>query len=165
MIAELSQQKRLKNIQFDQAEVKFKFARRILHLVELIIHSHKIIITTRGTNDFARGQDMDLMIGLNFHRDLVEDIKFKELRYAFEPSKIKDGYRVFNFKVWGKPSDPESDFAERLAKKGAEQWLKHKLIETYQKEEEERERKSKEKRPEEELIEQGLDAIFQLFEK
>ena len=162
----------IRTITFDQADADGTFKRQVLTLDRLIIHSHKVIITARGTVDFARGQEMEMWLGINFQNDLVGDIKPKELRGIFQPSTEFKDYQDFQFKVWGPPDALQNDLAARLVQQGATSWLKDELFKKDRKKEEdpsltdeERKKKEEKRKGKEEMLEQGVDAIFKLFEK
>lgn len=173
MIAGLmNDDERIRKITFDQAEADLGFERGVLTIKRLIIHSHKVIISTGGTVDLTRDQEMDLMVGISFRNDLVDDIKPRELRRAFRPSPEYNDYQVFNFKVWGPPSDLKNDFAASFIQQGLSSWLRDELLKKDRKKEEdeslsdeERKKKEEKRKKKEERIERGMDAIFKLFEK
>lgn len=160
----------IKTITFDQADANFMFKRRVLTLDRLIIHSHKVIITVRGTIDYNRDQEMEMGIGVNFANNLVDDIKPKEIRGIFQPSAEFKDYQDFQFKVWGPPEKLENDLAARLVQQGASSWLKDELFKKDRKKEEdpdmndeERQKKVDKREKREKQVEDGLDTLFKLF--
>lgn len=162
----------IKVIKFEKADAEFDLARQVVTLTRVIIHSYKVIFTVGGTIDLEHDRKMDLLVGLNFRDDLVGDIKPKELRGAFSPSTDFQGYQVFPFKIWGPPDNLQNDFAARFIQGGASSWLKDELLKNDRKKEEdpdltdeERAKKQDKREKEEKAIEQGVDAIFKLFEK
>lgn len=162
----------IKVIKFEKADAEFDLARQVVTLTRVIIHSHKVIFTVGGTIDLERDRKMDLLVGLNFRDDLVGDIKPKELRGAFTPSTDFPGYQVFTFKIWGPSDNLQNDFAARFIQAGASSWLKDELLKKDRKKEEdpdltdeERARKQDKREKKEKAIEQGMDAILNLFEK
>lgn len=170
LIANLLQDEHLRTIRFDQAEGDFSIAGRLATLERLIIHSHKTIFTVSGTIDLARNSELDLAVGVNFHDDLVGDIKVREVRDSFRPSGAFPGYQVFEFKVWGNPGNLKNDFAQRLLKKGAISLLKDELLkkdrvreEDPELSEEERARRREKREKREGQIEEGVEKIFKLF--
>ncbi|MDP8237430.1 MAG: AsmA family protein [Candidatus Erginobacter occultus] len=170
LIAGLLEDEKLKTIDFEEAEADFTVAGRLATLDRLIVHSRKMIFTAAGTVDFARDSRTDLVVGINFHDDLVGDIKVRELRDSFRPSEDFPGYRVFDFKVWGPPDNLKNDFAERLVQRGAVSILKEELLkkdrareEDPELSEEERTRRREKREKREGAIEEGVGKIFELF--
>lgn len=162
----------IKIITFDKADAEFLLKHRILDLNKMIIHSHKVILTAQGTVDYNRNQELEMRIGVNFQNDLVDDVKPKELREIFQPSKEFDDYRFFQFKVWGNPKNLDNDLAARLIQRGTSSWLKEELFkkdrekeENPELTEEEREKKAQKREKKEKRLEQGIDALFKLLEK
>lgn len=162
----------IKVISFDQADAKFSFEEMILTLDRLVIHSHKVILTARGTIDYNREQEMEMSIGVNFADNLVGDIKPKEIRGIFQPSPEFKDYQNFQFKVWGPPDNIDNDLAARLVQQGASSWLKDELFRKDRKKEEdpdltneEREKKVEKREKREKQVEEGLDTLFKLFKK
>ncbi len=172
LVAQLLQDEHLRIIKFEQAEADFTVDGRLATLVRLIIHSHKTIFTVSGTIDFAKNSELDLAVGVNFHDDLVEDIKVRDLRDSFQPSGAYPGYQVFEFKVWGNPDNPKNDFAQRLLEKGAVSRLKRELLKKDRAREadpglteEERARRQEKREKREGQIEEGVEKLFQLLGK
>lgn len=170
LVAALLQDEKLRTIEFEEAEADFSLAGRLATLDRLVVHSRKIIFTVAGTVDLARNSEMDLVVGMNFHDDLVGDIKVRELRDSFRPSEDFPGYRVFDFRVWGTPDDLKNDFAGRLVQRGATSFLKEELLkkdrareEDPNLTEEERARRREKREKREGQIEEGVEKIFQLF--
>jgi|GEM_PF-1104251 len=168
----MNDDKNIKTITFDQADAEFSFKRMILTLDQLVIHSHKVILTALGTVDYNRDQEMEMRIGVNFQNALVEDIKPKEFRGIFQPSMKYKEYQYFQFKVWGTPDNLENDLAARLVQQGTTSWLKDELFKKDRKKEEdpdltdeERKKKEEKRKKKEDRLEKGADAIFKLFEK
>jgi hypothetical protein len=170
LIAALLQDEHLRTIRFEQAEADFTLFGRLATLERLIVHSHKTIFTAAGTVDLARGSEMELAVGINFHDDLVDDIKVRELRDSFQPAGDFPGYQVFGFRVWGTPENLKNDFAQRLIKKGAVSRLKEELLKKDRSREEdpglsaeEKSRKQEKREKKEAAIEEGVEKIFKLF--
>jgi len=168
----MNDDKNIKVITFNQADADFIFERMVLTLDQLVIHSHKVILTALGTVDYNRDQELEMRIGVNFQNALVEDIKPKEFRGIFQPSTEYKDYQYFRFKVWGKPDNLDNDLAARLVKQGTTSWLKDELLKKDRKKEEdpdltdeERKKKEEKRKKKEDRIEKGADALFKLFEK
>jgi len=168
----MNDDKNIKVITFNQADADFSFERMVLTLDQLVIHSHKVILTALGTVDYNRDQEMEMRIGVNFQNALVEDIKPKEFRGIFQPSTQYPNYQYFQFKVWGHPDNLENDLAARLVQQGTTSWLKDELFKKDRKKEEdpdltdeERKKKEEKRKKKEDRLEKGTDAIFKLFEK
>ncbi len=170
LIARLLQDEKLRTITFERTEAEFTVSGRLVTLARLIVHSRKMIFTAAGTIDLARDSEVNLVVGINFHDDLVEDIKVRELRDSFRPTEDFPGYQVFDFKVWGTPDDLQNDFAGRLAQRGAVSILKEELLKKDRAREEdpdlsdEERRERQEKREKREgAIEDGVKKIFEIF--
>jgi len=131
----MNDDKNIKVITFNQADADFIFERMVLTLDQLVIHSHKVILTALGTVDYNRDQELEMRIGVNFQNALVEDIKPKEFRGIFQSSTQYQNYQYFQFKVWGNPDDLKNDLAARLVQQGASSWLKDELLKKDRKEE------------------------------
>jgi uncharacterized protein involved in outer membrane biogenesis len=168
----MNDDKNIKVITFDQADADFTFERMVFTLDQLVIHSHKVILTALGTVDYNRDQEIEMRIGVNFQNALVEDIKPKEFRGIFQPSMEYKDYQYFQFKVWGPPDNIENDLAARLVQQGTTSWLKDELFKKDRKKEEdpdltdeERKKKEEKRKKKEDRLEKGADALFKLFEK
>ncbi len=160
LIAGLLRDEELKNIEFEQTEAVFTLSGQLATLERLIVHSRKTILSASGTVDLARDSELDLLVGINLHQDLVGEIRVRELRGAFRPSEEFPGYRVFDFKVWGTPDHLRNDFAQRLIQRGVIPRLKEELLGREREDDPDSDRR-REKR--EGAIEEGVDRIFQLF--
>ncbi len=123
ILFQLTGQERLRKIKFDQARADFTLAEKIFRLTSLIIHSYRVKLTSSGSVDLNRGNYLKFKVGLNFHRDLLRDIKPKELRYALEPIDSDPDYRGIEFHLWGVPGKIKSDYQKVLLRKGAAGWL------------------------------------------
>lgn len=170
LIAGLLKDEALRTIRFEQVEADFTLSGRLATLVRLLVHSRKMIFTVSGTVDLARDSEMDLAVGINFHDDLVGDIKVRQLRDAFRPAGNFPGYQVFDFRIWGTPDNLKNDFAERLVQRGAVSILKEELLkkdrareEDPNLSEEERNKKREKREKREGAIEEGVGKIFELF--
>ncbi len=163
LIAGLLRDEELKKIEFEQTEAVFNLSGRLATLERLIVHSRKTILAASGTVDLERDSELDLLVGVNLHQDLVGEIRVRELRDAFQPSEDFPGYRVFDFKVWGTPDDLRNDFAQRLIRRGAVPRLKEELLGRDREDEPESDRRREKREKQEGTIEEGVDRIFRLF--
>lgn len=159
MIYQLTGQKRFKNIEFDQARADFTFARKVFELTRLILHSYRVKITSSGTVDLNRDSYLNFKIGLNFHQDLIEDIKPAQLQYALKPISSDPEYRGIEFHLWGVPGKVRSDYQKVLLQSGAAGWLQSELLKK-----DKRKDSTSGEDDKEQMIEDGINMLFKIFQ-
>ena len=117
----------LRRLKFDRCRGSFRLSQGVLHLIAFDLASPLCKVLLYGTFDLNREGLMNLEVKLLFHRDVVNDLKPKELRFSLEPIDLDPDYLGLEFRVWGPPEKPETDFARVLARKAVGGWLRSKI--------------------------------------
>jgi len=166
IVYRLTGQDRLRNIKFDQARAAFTFSRQVFKLTSFLLHSYRVKVTSSGSVDTRKNNHLKFTVALHFHRDLVKDIKPKELCYALDPDPSDQDYRRIEFHLWGEPGRVKSDYQQVLLRKGASAWLKSELFkDKKRKDEKERgEESSAGKDDREKMLEDGINLLFKVFQ-
>jgi hypothetical protein len=110
LLGQILQIEELKELQLEQAHVRYRIKPGLIMIDELLLHSANIRLSANGTVTFDGKLKLDSQLAIN---DKIRGQLFRAIRQNFQPTS-EAGYFALDFQVGGSVNRPNTNLMDRL---------------------------------------------------